>query len=410
MPQVSIIIPTYNHAHFLPYAIESVLQQTFDDWEVIIVDDGSTDDTCAVVAMLEGPRIRYVYQLNRGPNSARNMGLRLARSDLIALLDADDLWGPLYLQTMVARLERSSVGVAVYGGYGFRNEKGVPIGREITKVVPSQACYLELLKGNWLSSSAILLRRSVFREVGDFDETLRASEDFDMWLRIAKRFPVEGERSVLSWVRRYGTNSSNDVNRMADAYIEVLERHLGSLDTPFETWSPIKRSAVAHHYVQHSHMMLANRRVSECANSVAWLIEHQPSAVLTLDAWYTLACVHQGVALLGDIPTWDADRGVADLEALLQELATRLDNVTQLRTIAGLAHLALAKLLYAQGAFSRARSHLRQSATRNPSLSATSDWLELALRLAPGAPAARALVHNKFSWGKDHLRHAPTES
>ncbi len=115
-PDVSVIIPCYNHAHYLSYALESVLAQTYNDWEAIVVDDGSTDNTAEVTAQFNDPRIRYIYQNNQGLSSARNTGIYASLAGAIALLDADDVWEADYLEKMLPTLESNPEAAAVYCG------------------------------------------------------------------------------------------------------------------------------------------------------------------------------------------------------------------------------------------------------------------------------------------------------
>ncbi|MEM4724269.1 MAG: glycosyltransferase family A protein, partial [Candidatus Hadarchaeum sp.] len=113
MSSVSVIIPCYNHGHYLPCAVNSVMAQTFADWEAIIVDDGSTDNTREVAAQFTDSRVRYIYQDNRGLAAARNTGIRAAQGEYLAFLDADDEWEPTFLEACVAALSQQPALAAV---------------------------------------------------------------------------------------------------------------------------------------------------------------------------------------------------------------------------------------------------------------------------------------------------------
>jgi glycosyltransferase involved in cell wall biosynthesis len=211
-PQVSIIIPTYNRAHFLPDAIESVFAQTYRNWELIVVDDGSTDNTKEVVEKY-GSRVRYFYQENKGPGAARNLGIRQARGEYIAFLDSDDMWMPEKLERQVRLFEREpDVGLAGCGCY-YVDEGGTVRGAE-------QAPYTIDHKDMQVrcalvgSTDAAMARRVCFEEVGLFDESLLRCEDWDMWLRISKRYTVKCIRDPLVKIRvhpGYRPNASDDI-------------------------------------------------------------------------------------------------------------------------------------------------------------------------------------------------------
>lgn len=198
-PAVSVLIPTYNRAHLLPRTLQSVLAQTFDDFEVLIIDDASTDQTPSVVARhAEDPRVRYLRQkVNRGVGAARNRGLREARGELIAFLDSDDEWFPQKLATQVHRLRGlpRDVGL-VYCGV----ENAFGDGRR-TFSTPTRRgdLFRNLLLTNVLhgGGSSVLMRRSVVATVGFFDEAFPAIEDFDYWLRIARFFKIDCHEEPL---------------------------------------------------------------------------------------------------------------------------------------------------------------------------------------------------------------------
>lgn len=190
-PAVSVIIPTYNRAHLLPRALRSVLEQTFTDFEVLVVDDGSTDDTRSVMDACHDPRVRYLPQReNRGVGAARNHGLRGSRGGLIAFLDSDDEWLPEKLARQVALFHErdDDVGLVCTGvesvfGDGTRRID-----------VPSRrgTVYREMLQKNVIhGTSSVMIRRNVVANVGFFDETFPAIEDYDYWLRVTRFFRVD---------------------------------------------------------------------------------------------------------------------------------------------------------------------------------------------------------------------------
>ena len=187
-PMVTVILPTYNRAEFLKESIQSVLSQTFTDFELIVVDDGSTDPTEEVVREFSG--FRYIsFPQNRGVSKARNLGIELARGRYICFLDSDDLWVENKLETQVAWMESQSDCQVCYTDEIWIR-KGVRVNpmnkhRKVSGDIFSPSLSLCIV-----SPSSVLIRASIFSEVGRFDEDLPVCEDYDLWLRIALKYPV----------------------------------------------------------------------------------------------------------------------------------------------------------------------------------------------------------------------------
>jgi len=187
-PLVSVIIPTYNRAWILNEAIESVLAQDFKDFELTIVDDGSTDNTRDLLAEYEHS-IRIIKKDNKGVSSARNSGIRSSKGDLIAFLDSDDLWLPRKLSNQV-NLFRSNPRILISQTeeIWIRNGKRVNPGKRHQKV--SGMIFKNSLDLCLVSPSAVMMHRKIFNDIGLFDENLPACEDYDLWLRVSTRYPV----------------------------------------------------------------------------------------------------------------------------------------------------------------------------------------------------------------------------
>ncbi len=203
MPKVSVVIPTHNRANLLGRAVRSVLAQTFSDLEVLIADDASTDETSAMLRAIGDPRIKHLrHDTNRGVSAARNTGLTNAAGEFIAFLDDDDEWLPEKLRIQLSRFEElgDSVGLVYSGFYELKGETN----RVVAEVIPTERgrIFESLLRqGTFSHASAILVRARCFETVGLFDETIRYGEDFDMWLRLAKKY--EFDFVPVSLVRRY---------------------------------------------------------------------------------------------------------------------------------------------------------------------------------------------------------------
>ena len=233
MPTVDVIIPAYNAAHYLPAAIESVVSQTFDDWQILLVDDGSTDNTAEAVApFLDrlGSKIRYIKQENRGLPAARNTAIRASTAEFLALLDADDMWLPCRLAESVKILrERPQAGLA-YGlitGIDKENRPGITWQGNLSDAEGPIAPQLYMRKVE-LPCPTITFRRKCVDEVGLFDETMRATEDRDLWLRIALRYEVAFVPKVLAYYRLSPNSMSTDPQRMLQAQLKFIRKHYGS--------------------------------------------------------------------------------------------------------------------------------------------------------------------------------------
>ena len=187
-PLVSVIIPTYNRGWILQEAIESVLTQEFGDFELIVVDDGSTDNTRDILNAYKEDII-ILRQANKGVSAARNMGIASTSSRFIAFLDSDDLWLPDKLSTQIAFFDAHEDALICQTGESWMRN-GVRVNPKNRHRKFSGDIFQGSLALCLISPSAVMLRRSLFEEVGVFDESLPACEDYDFWLRISCRHPV----------------------------------------------------------------------------------------------------------------------------------------------------------------------------------------------------------------------------
>ena len=193
MPKVSVIVPTHNRAGLLAQALASVFAQSFQDFEIVIVDDASSDDTRAMVANFSDVRLRYFRNTkNRGEAACRNTGVDHATGDYIAFLDDDDTWLPEKLAMQVAALDRCPPQVGgIYTGY---HRVDINTGKIIATIAAEKRghIYGDLRAHNWVGSpSAVLLRRECFDRAGRFDEKIKFGVDYDMWIRISRLYDFE---------------------------------------------------------------------------------------------------------------------------------------------------------------------------------------------------------------------------
>jgi len=223
-PHVSVIIPTYNRASMLGRAIQSVLDQTYRDFELIVVDDCSSDDTQEVTKGFADDRIRYIkHPTNRGGSAARNTGIRSSRGDYIGLLDDDDEWLPNKLELQVDLLDRlpEDYGV-VYSGY--RSEQSGKILGEYSPIHRGDV-YHQMLKSCFIGSPTILIRKICFDNAGRFDEALPSCQDWDMWIRLAKHYKFDFLPEVLAVYNIHGDQIKFNLLKYVCGVNEVLAKH-----------------------------------------------------------------------------------------------------------------------------------------------------------------------------------------
>ena len=245
---VSVIIPNFNHAQYLGEAIRSVLDQEYRHFEIVVVDDGSTDNSRKVVAQF-GDQVRYIWQENQGLSAARNTGITAAKGAYIGLLDADDMYEPDFLSSLVSVLEANPGADGIYCGYRFVDHLNNPLPQVEARLIPHGQLFQALLDGNFLVPESMLVRRHCYENVGLFDETLRACEDWDMWLRITSRHKIIGTSQVLTRHRILPGSMSADPIRMFNNRMAVVEKHFGPEPTNEEDLTSLKRRAYGRAYL-----------------------------------------------------------------------------------------------------------------------------------------------------------------
>ncbi|KHE91212.1 MAG: glycosyltransferase family 2 protein [Candidatus Scalindua rubra] len=207
MPTVSVIIHTYNNEKFIAETVESVLNQTYKDYEIIVVDDGSVDATRdALLPYMHG--IRYHYKENGGIASAKNAGISLSQAEFIAFLDHDDLWAPDKLRLQMECFnENPQVGL-VYAKYtSFRDGKDL---RTKPEKGYSGWIFKELLSKSFIQTSTVIVKRECLDAVGPYDESFSLGDEYDMFLRISNKFQCGFVDKGLTRYRVHDTNASND--------------------------------------------------------------------------------------------------------------------------------------------------------------------------------------------------------
>jgi hypothetical protein len=242
-PPVSVVLPAYNRAGVIRGAIESVLRQSFTDFELIVVDDCSTDATAAEAAEVADPRVRLIrHEANRGASAARNTGIRAARAPWVAFQDSDDEWLPLKLEKQMARLAAPGAEyVAVYSGMlilGVPEAGGAASGgRPVISYMPRPdlapvegEILPTLMRTSIVSTQTLVARRDLLLEIGGFDETMPALIDWECMLRLAPLGPVACVDEPLV-LQRFSANSiTRDAPRRAAARDRAVEKHRALLE------------------------------------------------------------------------------------------------------------------------------------------------------------------------------------
>jgi len=185
---ISIILPTYNRAQFLPRALDSVFAQTYENWELILIDDGSTDETVEVLKQYDVSRITYIYQENGGVSSARNYGIGRCKGEVIALLDSDDEWMPTKLETQIGYMHEHEYEISQTNEIWYRKGKRVNQPAKYTK--PEGWFFEASVKMCLISPACTMFTRVAWDTIGPFDESMPSCEDYDMWLRACLAYPV----------------------------------------------------------------------------------------------------------------------------------------------------------------------------------------------------------------------------
>jgi glycosyltransferase involved in cell wall biosynthesis len=218
---VAVVIPSYNHAHHLDRALASVFAQTVQPADIVVVDDGSTDNLAEVVE--RHPDVRLIRQNNQGLAAARNTGWRACRSDYVVFLDADDRFKPEAIALNLAQFAETPGCGLVYGAY---SNVDADTGRERVAELrpPGDDAFAAFLRANIVAMHAtVMYPRSVLESVGGFDPGLRAAEDYDLYLRIAFDYPVRCRHEVLAEYVHHGANMSLNSGMMMRAVLQVLQ-------------------------------------------------------------------------------------------------------------------------------------------------------------------------------------------
>ena len=245
MPIISVIIPAYNAERTIKETIQSVLNQSFQDLELLIINDGSQDSTLDVVESIQDPRIRVFCYPNAGSSASRNRGIALAKGEYVSFIDADDLWTADKLEAQYKALQENPQAAVAYSWTDHIDESG-----QFLRSGPQQSfngdVYARLLLEDFIGNgSNPLIRAQAFAEVGNFDESLAHSEDWDLWLRLAARYHFVAVSSPQILYRMRVSSKSFNIKEMEESSLQVIERAVTA--TP-ETIGHLKQASLGNRY------------------------------------------------------------------------------------------------------------------------------------------------------------------
>jgi len=245
MPSISVIIPAYNAEKTIKETIQSVLNQTWQDFELLIINDGSQDATLEVIKSIQDPRIKIFSYPNAGSSASRNRGIAIAKGEYISFIDADDLWTADKLEAQYKALQENSQAAVAYSWTDHIDESG-----QFLRSGPQQSftgdVYARLLLEDFIGNgSNPLIRAQAFAEVGDFDESLAHSEDWDLWLRLAARYHFVAVPSPQILYRMRVSSKSFNIKEMEESSLQVIERAVTA--TP-ETIGHLKQASLGNRY------------------------------------------------------------------------------------------------------------------------------------------------------------------
>jgi GT2 family glycosyltransferase len=371
VPKVSVITPTYNAAATIGRAIATVQAQTFTDWEHIIIDDGSTDDTRAAVAAARDSRLQYLYQPNQGPGAARNHGVRVSQGEYVIFLDADDWWSPECLELLVSALkEKAQSPAAAWGDWAFVDIRGTT--RNVQYRMPrDEHPLVTLLFRPPFIMHSILLDRAAWNLVGGFDQSLAVAEDWDLWLGLALNgcgfFHVPHTIAYYYW--RPNSRSKNILLR-AEALKTILDRFWGSpqVSASFEIYrNPSYASATLETCVA----AMAIENIPLALEYFDSAIEYELSTLTSIDTYYRIIYADLAPFETSEDVTrelFNLQTAVNRIELILGHVQSSVDIYPKSahRDATYAAYVALGKAAYNERQHAIARKYLGRAFKINP--------------------------------------------
>lgn len=369
-PRVSVVIPSYNHAQYLGEAIQTALNQTYRDFEIIVVDDGSTDNTPQVLAGFGDP-VRCIRQENRGLAAARNAGVLAARGEFVAFLDADDSWLAEYLAKMLAAFGNDASVGAVYSGWHYVDSSGKLLPRTNIQVLERDEMYQAMTFMDFLIPSCVVVRRECFDRLGLFDETFRAAqgcEDWDMWIRVLARYAMVGVPQALVKYRVHGDNMSSNLEQMERAKQVVVAKHFGTE----EQKTNAHRRAYGGLYLSSAYAYLERGDMDKGRQALEHAFAVYPEMTKDVGTFYQLALADQPIGSRGVFESLNLESSarklLGNLNSVFGSETFPAERELYRRQAFGNAYLALGLLAYGCGNSRQSRKYLISAFRYQPSL------------------------------------------
>ncbi len=377
MPDVSVIMSVYNGANYIAQAIQSVLDQTYHNFELIIVDDGSTDNTSQIVSSFDNHSIRYIYQQNQGQSSARNTGIQIAQGKYICFIDHDDIFLKDKLQLQVTLLDTHPQVGLVYGWADVIDSSGHSTRDTLTATYEGDVLRT-LLRHNFIRSpSLVMCRREVFDKVGIFDRQLPPCEDYDMWIRIAYAgYEVACVQSLITQYRVHTTNASSNIKKSISKDIEVLTKFYSnpSLEADIVAYKPVVYG--------YTYLIFALQcyRVSDRQQGLVYL---QQASQFDRSLFQNLNELCQTIVHFIMHHTNDPDECETYLKSLLPDLKTVTDPKSDIsRKLLGTLYGTLLFRYYERKDFKAVRHYFHKALLTDRSWLANRGFLSIGLRAA----------------------------
>jgi glycosyltransferase involved in cell wall biosynthesis len=370
-PLASIIIPTYNHGRFLGDAICSVLQQTYKHFKIIVVDDGSEDNTREVAAGF-GDLVRYIWQENRGLSAARNTGIRAAKGEMIGLLDADDQYEPEFLATLVAVLESNPDLDGVFCSARTIDTNDNILPQRIGQAVQPSKFRDKLLAGGFFPPLCMLAYKYCYDGLDHlFDESLTAVEDWDMWLRFSERYKILGLDEPLVRYRIVPGSMSRDPERMSSNRQAVIHKHFANEPAERSQWSQMHRRALGYTHVRAAIESLQEQDHNRASYNIRQAFAIYPDLAYSVEVFYELGLGAQPQGYRGTPFHLQLEDNVYWINQILSEVfkpPVVFDSTVFKSKACGTAHYAISLLAYNVGQLSMSRFHLLRSLLYRPEL------------------------------------------
>ncbi len=284
MPKVSVIIPAYNAMKYLPETLESVLKQTFTDFEVVIVDDGSSDNISEWANQIIDDRVRLISKHNQGTPVARNTGILNSSGEYIAFLDADDIWEASKLEKQVNYLDSHPLVGLVDVWTALIDENGNFMNQIINNNIEDDVrrIVIEACNAFIASGSSPMIRRTCFDKVGLFDVEIKFAEDVDMWIRIGIHYHFGVVKESLVQYRQHPNNKSRNCQSMLEDIRKIIEKTYSSMPTEL---LHLRGKSYGSWYFYIAWVALKNHNYQQAAEFRNQAIAHYPQQIFSLNFW-----------------------------------------------------------------------------------------------------------------------------